>query len=143
MILNALSRRQLLVVVGTTTIPVSAGCIFGDNCDKNHSVIIKTEPVEEPDWEYAERPLIQYSSLTDDEKEILDTAIEEGEYRRCVEERPTAAEQRFTDRVSDVSKEARCYLEQDGEYYALGVRIEDGFYTFLPRDGDVTSTSSS
>jgi hypothetical protein len=80
---------------------------------------------------------IAFGELPDSEQEIVHTAIEEGEYRKC-----PAADPQIPDPLISFANRAAAhrgedghgpaYLNYDGSYYALGVSIEDQSYASFP-----------
>jgi len=70
-----------------------------------------------------EATVIPFSELSDAERSLLETAVEDGPVRACMSDEHGRADalQSFSNRVGEPSS----YLRYRGQYYGLWVRITD------------------
>ncbi len=97
------------------------------------ATVVRVEPLSESS-EAPSNP-IAFTDLTDPEREIVTTAVEEGEYRRCPGEETATPDpvSTFAERVRQhLTADDRAYLRYDGRYYAVGLVVGDERVSFLP-----------
>lgn len=84
--------------------------------------------------EREELDIIQFSDLSDDEKEIIRTAMENEEWRGCTEEGSPDGLGSHRKRVMEhrTDDDYHVYLQYEDTYYAVALSIEDGVYSTLP-----------
>lgn len=89
-------------------------------------------------------PLV-VADLPDEERRIARQAVEDGEYRVCPAADPVIPDslRSFADRVAARTNErgTGVHLAHDGEFYAVGVTIEDQSYASLPSDSSTVDAS--
>jgi len=105
-------RRALAATAGVATLAL-AGCL--DRMP--HDGEIATEPASETDATATDASLVHYAALPDAERDVVATALDDGVYHACSV--PDTLDS-FADRLTP-----RTYLERDGDYYGLWVRITD------------------
>jgi len=107
------TRRRLLATTGSVATLALAGCL--DRMP--HDGEIATGPASETDATAADASLVHFTDLPTTERDVVATALDEGLYHACSD---LDALSSFADRVTP-----RTYLERDGAYYGLWVRVTD------------------
>lgn len=135
--MSPLSRRAVIdAVIPLASVGVPGCLSFPSNeCDSDRAAVIRTKQISLSSEELDDVDPIVFDELPETEQEIVRTAIEEEEYRKCPAADPFIPEplQSFTRRVSEHKTEkSHVFLKFDGNYCAVAVRIEDGVYTFMP-----------
>lgn len=140
------SRRSFVAAAASIATASLAGCSSPLNqqptseCDPMHRVVIKTEQVSLSPAKREEVHVIQYSNLSEGEREVVRTATE-GQYRRCDDGDRTIPEshQSFINRVSKHTTENRhAFIRYNGTTYAVAVRVGDLVITDLPHEKTIT-----
>ncbi|MFB6079031.1 MAG: hypothetical protein ABEJ80_08650 [Halarchaeum sp.] len=107
------TRRRALAATVTVATAALAGCL--DRMP--HDGEIATEPASETDATAADASLVHYADLSAEERDVVATAISDGVYHACSD----------LDTLSSLAGRLtpRTYLERDGDYYGLWVRVTD------------------
>lgn len=145
-----MQRRQVLL--GTTSaITGLAGCSSlserqtTPECDTRHEAVVKTKQVNLSAKKREEVDLIRFSNLSDGERQIVQTAIEEDEYRKCPAADPTIPQslQNLEERVGEHrTEDMHAYLGYKNRTFAVALRIEDVLTTSLPDTKTITREGS-
>jgi hypothetical protein len=139
------SRRGLLRLGGVIGGVSTAGYVGSGvlDCSASHVAVVETVPVSRAAVERTDGEPVVVAELPDGECRIARTAIDEGTYRDC-----PAADPIISESIRSVAARAAAHrgedgrgpvhLDDDGQYDAVGVSIEDQVAVSLP-DEDVTS----
>ncbi|MWG33610.1 hypothetical protein [Halomarina oriensis] len=123
-----MNRRSLLASLSLAPASMLAGCsgscsqgFFGTSMPHDGEIAVeRTDTVPE------QATIIQFSELPDAEQSILQTAVEDGVVRACLDDddEKTSAMRSFSNRM----KGEETYLVYNTNHYALGVRMADEVY---------------
>ncbi|MFC7198711.1 hypothetical protein [Halospeciosus flavus] len=120
-------------MIGSTGL---AGCLSSINgsagCARPATVEAKKADLTKSEAE--EISPINFEQVTLEEQEILETAVEEGQYKRCLDDVEYTPEplQRLRKRIGEHSQNMHVYLRYDESHYALALIIEDQVYAQFP-----------
>ncbi|MFD1513568.1 hypothetical protein [Halomarina rubra] len=123
-----MNRRSLLASLGLAPASMLAGCsgscsqgFFGTSMPHDGEITVKrTDTVPE------QATIIRFSELSDSEQSILQTGVDDGVVRACLDDNDeqASAMESFSNRM----KGEETYLEYKTNHYALGVRMADEVY---------------
>ena len=120
------TRRALLGAVGLFGTGALAGCTGASGGDDPQGTAemparLRLEDASAPDCEDAD-PIV-FADLSAGERDLVETALEAGEYTASTDEAPPAFE-RLRERAearTDACGELVVYLERDGTYYRVAL----------------------
>lgn len=133
MVSNPTRRRVLgIVTAGIAAIP---GCVeyLRTGCEADSKYILILTEVERG---AVRTDPIPYENLTEDERRLIEKALDGGRYETCPHESESESQAffEFGDRVQSRRQDGYAYLEFQGRYYQIGLVLSAVYYARTEHD---------